>query len=228
MPVNERYPLADVLDACRADHARRRRTVFVEYVMLAGVNDRYEQALAARRLLSPREAFKVNLIPYNPTDSQLRGLRPRGDRRVPRRARVARRAGHGAPDARARDRRRLRPARGRRGGRLSELRTLERHSAVRRGRAQACSAPDGPRRAPLLRRDAGARLAGGQQPVAQRALLLRRRVPLRDVGQLLGARQPEDLQEQRRRAVDDGAELASARSPRSGRGPAARRPASRR
>ena len=73
MPVNERYPLADVLDACRADHAARRRTVFVEYVMLAGVNDRYEQALQLARLLSPREAFKVNLIPYNPTDSQLRG-----------------------------------------------------------------------------------------------------------------------------------------------------------
>ena len=46
MPVNLRYPLARVLDACRADHARRRRAVFVEYVMLAGVNDRYEQALA--------------------------------------------------------------------------------------------------------------------------------------------------------------------------------------
>jgi 23S rRNA (adenine2503-C2)-methyltransferase len=73
MPVNDRYPLADVLDACRADHAIRRRTVFVEYVMLAGVNDRYDQALALARLLSPRQAFKVNLIPYNPTDSQLRG-----------------------------------------------------------------------------------------------------------------------------------------------------------
>ena len=73
MPVNDRYPLADVLDACRADHALRRRTVFVEYVMLAGVNDRYDQALALARLLSPRQAFKVNLIPYNPTDSQLQG-----------------------------------------------------------------------------------------------------------------------------------------------------------
>jgi 23S rRNA (adenine2503-C2)-methyltransferase len=46
MPVNERYPLADVLDACRAFYARRRRRVFIEYVMLAGVNDRYEQAVA--------------------------------------------------------------------------------------------------------------------------------------------------------------------------------------
>jgi len=73
MAVNDRYPLADVLDACRADHAIRGRTVFVEYVMLAGVNDRHEQALALARLLSPRQAFKVNLIPYNPTDSKLQG-----------------------------------------------------------------------------------------------------------------------------------------------------------
>jgi 23S rRNA (adenine2503-C2)-methyltransferase len=73
MAVNDRYPLADVLDACRADHAIRKRTVFIEYVMLAGVNDRHEQALALARLLSPRQAFKVNLIPYNPTDSKLQG-----------------------------------------------------------------------------------------------------------------------------------------------------------
>jgi len=72
MPVNERYPLADVLQACRAYFVRRRRRVFVEYVMLAGVNDRYEQALALARVLDPR-VFKVNLIPYNPTDSPFRG-----------------------------------------------------------------------------------------------------------------------------------------------------------
>jgi 23S rRNA (adenine2503-C2)-methyltransferase len=73
MAVNERYPLAAVLDACRRDFEIRRRTIFVEYVMLAGVNDRYEQALALARLLSPRTAFKVNLIPYNPTDSRYGG-----------------------------------------------------------------------------------------------------------------------------------------------------------
>ncbi|MGI8558038.1 MAG: 23S rRNA (adenine(2503)-C(2))-methyltransferase RlmN [Solirubrobacteraceae bacterium] len=72
MPVNERYPLADVLAACRAHFERTRRTVFVEYVMLAGVNDRYEQAVALVELLDPR-AFKVNLIPYNPTDSPYDG-----------------------------------------------------------------------------------------------------------------------------------------------------------
>jgi 23S rRNA (adenine2503-C2)-methyltransferase len=66
MPVNDRYPLADVLAACERFHAAKRRLVFVEYVMLAGVNDRYEQALALARLLDPR-IYKVNLIPYNPT-----------------------------------------------------------------------------------------------------------------------------------------------------------------
>ncbi|HEX4188905.1 MAG TPA: 23S rRNA (adenine(2503)-C(2))-methyltransferase RlmN [Solirubrobacteraceae bacterium] len=72
MPVNDRYPLADVIDACRAFYERKRRRVFVEYVMLAGVNDRYEQALALARVLAPgggerTSIFKVNLIPYNPT-----------------------------------------------------------------------------------------------------------------------------------------------------------------
>ena len=41
MPVNDRYPIADVLEACEAYYARRRRKVFIEYVMLAGVNDTY-------------------------------------------------------------------------------------------------------------------------------------------------------------------------------------------
>src|SRR5688500_19007596 len=76
MPVNDRYPLADVLDACRRWHERRRRKVFVEYLMLAGVNDRYEQAIALARLLSPRNTFKLNLIPYNPTDSEFEGSSP--------------------------------------------------------------------------------------------------------------------------------------------------------
>ncbi|MGH2853165.1 MAG: 23S rRNA (adenine(2503)-C(2))-methyltransferase RlmN [Solirubrobacteraceae bacterium] len=104
MPVNERYPLRDVIEACRAFYARKRRRVFVEYVMLAGVNDRYEQAVALAKLLAPARQgstvapgarasseaagartaahsesagdplmFKVNLIPYNPTDSPYKG-----------------------------------------------------------------------------------------------------------------------------------------------------------
>ena len=66
MPVNERYPLADVLAECERYFKLRRRKVFVEYVMLRGVNDRVEQARSLADLLDPR-LFKVNLIPYNPT-----------------------------------------------------------------------------------------------------------------------------------------------------------------
>ena len=66
MPVNVRYPLEDVLGECRRYFELRHRKVFVEYVLLAGVNDRVEQARALAELLDPA-IFKVNLIPYNPT-----------------------------------------------------------------------------------------------------------------------------------------------------------------
>jgi len=76
MPVNDRYPLRDVLAACLRWHERRRRPLFVEYLMLAGVNDHHEQALALAEVLRPRRAFKVNLIPYNPTGAGFRGSMP--------------------------------------------------------------------------------------------------------------------------------------------------------
>jgi 23S rRNA (adenine2503-C2)-methyltransferase len=66
MPVNDRYPLEDVLAECRRYVALRGRKVYVEYVMLSGVNDSGETARALARILDPK-AFKVNLIPYNPT-----------------------------------------------------------------------------------------------------------------------------------------------------------------
>jgi 23S rRNA (adenine2503-C2)-methyltransferase len=66
MPVNERYPLEDVLRECRRHAARVNRRVFVEYVMLAGVNDSVGHARALGELLGSDD-FKVNLIPYNPT-----------------------------------------------------------------------------------------------------------------------------------------------------------------
>jgi 23S rRNA (adenine2503-C2)-methyltransferase len=68
MPVNDRFSIADVLAECERYYVRRRRTVFVEYVLLAGVNDRVEQAQALAALLDPR-VYKMNLIPYNPTGS---------------------------------------------------------------------------------------------------------------------------------------------------------------
>ncbi len=72
MPVNDRYPLADVLAACGRFYEAKRRRIFIEYVMLAGVNDRYEQALALAKLLD-RRIYKVNLIPFNPTGSGFEG-----------------------------------------------------------------------------------------------------------------------------------------------------------
>jgi 23S rRNA (adenine2503-C2)-methyltransferase len=66
MPVNDRFPLEDVLAECRRYVELRRRKVFVEYVMLAGVNDSPAHARQLAELLD-RHAFKVNLIPYNPT-----------------------------------------------------------------------------------------------------------------------------------------------------------------
>ena len=66
MPVNDRYPLEEVLAECRRYVELRGRKVFVEYVMLSGVNDKPEHAEELARILDPK-AFKVNLIPYNPT-----------------------------------------------------------------------------------------------------------------------------------------------------------------
>jgi 23S rRNA (adenine2503-C2)-methyltransferase len=66
MPVNDRFPLAEVLAACDRYRAKRRRKVFVEYVMLDGVNDHPEHARELAGLLDPR-IYKINLIPYNPT-----------------------------------------------------------------------------------------------------------------------------------------------------------------
>jgi len=75
MPVNDRYPLRDVLAACAAYHERRNRMVFVEYLMLGGVNDSRERAEELADVLDPR-VYKVNLIPYNPTDAPFDGSTP--------------------------------------------------------------------------------------------------------------------------------------------------------
>jgi 23S rRNA (adenine2503-C2)-methyltransferase len=73
MPVNDRYPLGEVLAACRRWSSARRMPVFVEYLMLDGVNDRYEQAVELARVLGREGTFKVNLIPYNPTEAGFSG-----------------------------------------------------------------------------------------------------------------------------------------------------------
>ena len=72
MPVNEKYPLEAVLAECHRYAVLRKRRVYIEYVMLSGVNDRPDQGKALAKLLG-REHFKVNLIPYNPTGGQFDG-----------------------------------------------------------------------------------------------------------------------------------------------------------
>ena len=74
MPVTARFPIAAVIAACERFYALRRRKVLVEYLMLAGVNDRPEQARALGRLLDPGR-FKLNLIPYNETVGGLGAFR---------------------------------------------------------------------------------------------------------------------------------------------------------
>ena len=66
VPLNKKYPIAELLEACRRYVARdpRRRITF-EYAMLAGVNDSQEQARALARLLRSVPS-KINLIPFNP------------------------------------------------------------------------------------------------------------------------------------------------------------------
>ena len=72
MPVNERFEIAEVLAACEDWYAKRRRRVFVEYLMLGGVNDTVAQAHQLAQLLD-RRVYKVNLIPYNPTGGVYEG-----------------------------------------------------------------------------------------------------------------------------------------------------------
>ncbi len=64
VPIDRRYPLADLLDACRRFPVRRRSRITFEYVLLAGVNDTPADAVRLAGLLKDLKA-KVNLLPLN-------------------------------------------------------------------------------------------------------------------------------------------------------------------
>jgi 23S rRNA (adenine2503-C2)-methyltransferase len=64
MPINKRWPLAEVLAACREFPARNGRRITFEYVLLRGVNDSLDDARRLAELVRGIPA-KVNLIPYN-------------------------------------------------------------------------------------------------------------------------------------------------------------------
>jgi 23S rRNA (adenine2503-C2)-methyltransferase len=71
VPINRKYPLEELLPACRDFVANdRRRKVTFEYVMLDGVNDTDAHAKALIRLLEGVPA-KMNLIPFNPFPGSL-------------------------------------------------------------------------------------------------------------------------------------------------------------
>ncbi len=64
-PINRKYPLAELIEACRGYAAGEREQLTFEYVMLDGVNDSIDDARDLARLLKGLRA-KVNLIPHNP------------------------------------------------------------------------------------------------------------------------------------------------------------------
>ena len=67
MPINKRYPLDVLIDACRHYVEATNRLITFEYILLAGVNDRFEDARRLSALLRNVKG-KVNLIPYNPVE----------------------------------------------------------------------------------------------------------------------------------------------------------------
>ncbi len=75
MPINRRYPLAELIPASAAYAEQTGRRVSYEYILLHGVNDAPEHADALARLL-PRRLSHVNLIPYNATDAEYRAAPP--------------------------------------------------------------------------------------------------------------------------------------------------------
>ncbi|HPU35876.1 MAG TPA: hypothetical protein PLA91_03665, partial [Bacillota bacterium] len=79
VPVNKKYPIAELIASCR-DYARETgRRVTFEYALIKGVNDHDEHAVELGRLLSGMLAH-LNLIPANPVPE--RGITPPSRERV--------------------------------------------------------------------------------------------------------------------------------------------------
>jgi 23S rRNA (adenine2503-C2)-methyltransferase len=64
MPVNRKYPLATLLEACAYYTERKKQWLTFEYILIEGINDRPEDAAALGRVARKVKA-KVNCIPYN-------------------------------------------------------------------------------------------------------------------------------------------------------------------
>lgn len=68
MPINNAYPIAEVMKAAEYFSEKTHRRVTLEYVMLEGINDAPEHAVRLADLVGEHD-FYINLIPYNSTDS---------------------------------------------------------------------------------------------------------------------------------------------------------------
>lgn len=75
-PLNDKYPIAVLMDACRDYVEKTKRRITFEYVLIAGVNDTEEVAHQLGRLLKKQPLCSVNTIPYNTTDVASRYQRP--------------------------------------------------------------------------------------------------------------------------------------------------------
>ena len=126
VPINKKYGVGDIIDACKRFPLKRRSRITFEYVLLAGVNDSPDDARRLAKLLSGVKS-KVNLIPLNaapgipferPSDERDRSLR--ADSRRPASN------GLGPQEPRPRHPRRLRAAdrRGQRKSPAQQLATL--------------------------------------------------------------------------------------------------------
>lgn len=64
MPVNRKYPIAELMEACEFFSRQRKQMITFEYILIEGVNDSIEQARELVKLCKRLRA-KINLIPYN-------------------------------------------------------------------------------------------------------------------------------------------------------------------
>jgi 23S rRNA (adenine2503-C2)-methyltransferase len=76
MPINRKYPLTALLEACRNYPLRPWEHLTFEYVMLGGLNDSADDARRVVRLLGKLKSVKVNLIPWNPGELPYRESSP--------------------------------------------------------------------------------------------------------------------------------------------------------
>ena len=66
MPINKKYSLGALINACKKYPLRNWEHLTFEYVLLGGGNDSQDDARRVARLLAPLKSVKVNLIPWNP------------------------------------------------------------------------------------------------------------------------------------------------------------------